>query len=623
MSKADYELIDNSKVEFKLPEQTDFYNITDFNDNTTNTITALTDLKSGIKSHVSSADAHSDIQTSIISRAKSYTDSQAADLENKIAGSLEGAKAYADNVVGTHNTSADAHSDIRDNINPITTIKSVTVSDDSLSITVSVDYFYNTSVNGNGNVTKTFTVSSDASGAQALYFVNGDIVSHTGTYYANGIPLIVFMYNEGITEWSFLNDIAVHNADVQAHNDIQNKITPYYAFELLSITDNIIKGTLRYKNSQDKIISEAFEFSNSDITYSAELNTPCYIYVPKNFYDGDRHIYISKASDVTFSDVIVVAQVVLSTDNKWIKFHIIGDNIAIVNNKIAEHNTSTTAHADIRAEISNEIQNHNNSQMAHDDIRKEISDRHSLMQQELDSKLSEKADLENGKIPASQLPSYVDDVIEGYYHVNGSGQGLFYSSTEYSEETVISAESGKIYVDLNTNKTYRYSGSQYVIISETIALGETSATAYRGDFGKIAYEHSQSAHARTDATKVEKSNTNGNIKIDDVETTVYLHPDTHPASMITGLEEILSDCVTTSQLDDKLKDYAKSSELPEGVQVIDNLESNVGTSALSANQGRILNERINNIGSVIEVITTSDIDEICGAIIQVAEEVKL
>lgn len=622
MSKADYELIDNSKVEFKLPEQTDFYNITDFNDNTTNTITALTDLKSGIKSHVSSADAHSDIQTSIISRAKSYTDSQAADLENKIAGSLEGSKAYADNVVGTHNTSADAHRDIRDNINPIITIKSVTISDDSLSITVSVDYFYNTSANGNGNVTETFTVSSNASGAQALYFVNGDIVSHTGTYHANGIPLIVFMYNEGITEWSFLNDIAVHNADVQAHNDIQNKITPYYAFELLSVTDNIIKGTLRYKNSQDKIISEAFEFSNSDITYSAELNTPCYIYVPKNFYDGDRHIYISKASDVTFSDVIVVAQVVLSTDNKWIKFHIIGDNVAIVNNKIAEHNTSTTAHADIRAEISNEIQNHNNSQMAHDDIRKEISDRHSLMQQELDSKLSEKADLENGKIPASQLPSYVDDVIEGYYHVNG-GQGLFYSSTEYSEGTVISAESGKIYVDLNTNKTYRYSGSQYVIISETIALGETSATAYRGDFGKIAYEHSQSVHARTDATKVEKSNTNGNIKIDDVETTVYSHPATHPASMITGLEDALSDCVTISELNNTLKDYAKSSELPEGVQVIDNLESNVGTSALSANQGRILNERINNIGSVIEVITTSDIDEICGTVIQVAEEVKL
>ena len=133
-----------------------------------------------------------------------------------------------------------------------------------------------------------------------------------------------------------------------------------------------------------------------------------------------------------------------------------------------------------------------------------------------------------GKVPSSQLPSYVDDVIEGYLH-----EGKFY--VEDSHTTEITAESGKIYVDLTGDKnlSYRWSGTTYVEISKSIVLGETSGTAYRGDRGKIAYDHSQEAHARADATLTEKSNTNGNIKINGIETVVYTHPANHPATMIT------------------------------------------------------------------------------------------
>lgn len=113
-----------------------------------------------------------------------------------------------------------------------------------------------------------------------------------------------------------------------------------------------------------------------------------------------------------------------------------------------------------------------------------------------------------GKVPSTQLPSYVDDVLE-------------YSTIS---KFPIAGETGKIYISQDTNKTYRWSGSNYVVISETLALGETSSTAYAGDKGKIAYDHSQASHARTDATKTEVSLTNGNIKINGVETTVYTHP---------------------------------------------------------------------------------------------------
>ena len=113
---------------------------------------------------------------------------------------------------------------------------------------------------------------------------------------------------------------------------------------------------------------------------------------------------------------------------------------------------------------------------------------------------------ENGKVVTSQLPSFVDDVIEGYYY-----NSKFYK--ESSHTTLISGESGKIYVDLSTEKTYRWSGTQYVIISDTIALGETSSTAYRGDRGKIAYDHSQASHAPSNAEK--NQNAFSNIKVGD------------------------------------------------------------------------------------------------------------
>lgn len=83
----------------------------------------------------------------------------------------------------------------------------------------------------------------------------------------------------------------------------------------------------------------------------------------------------------------------------------------------------------------------------------------------------------NGKVPSSQLPGYVDDVVEGYYY-----EGSFY--VESTHETLITPEGGKIYIDLSTEKQYRWSGSVYVQTNPSLALGETSGTAYEGNKGK-------------------------------------------------------------------------------------------------------------------------------------------
>lgn len=84
---------------------------------------------------------------------------------------------------------------------------------------------------------------------------------------------------------------------------------------------------------------------------------------------------------------------------------------------------------------------------------------------------------ENTKIASQYLPSYVDDVIEGYLSVNGN----FYKDA--AQTIIITPESDKIYTDLTSNKIYRYSGTKYVEISASLALGITSGTAFPGDRG--------------------------------------------------------------------------------------------------------------------------------------------
>lgn len=125
-----------------------------------------------------------------------------------------------------------------------------------------------------------------------------------------------------------------------------------------------------------------------------------------------------------------------------------------------------------------------------------------------------------GKVPSSQLPSYVDDVLE-------------YSAKSSFPTT---GETGKIYVDTTTNLTYRWSGSAYVEISPSLALGETSSTAYRGDRGKIAYDHSQTAHAPSNAEK--NQNAFSNVVVG--STTIAADSATDTLTLVAGTNVTLT-----------------------------------------------------------------------------------
>ena len=106
-----------------------------------------------------------------------------------------------------------------------------------------------------------------------------------------------------------------------------------------------------------------------------------------------------------------------------------------------------------------------------------------------------------GKVPSTQLPSYVDDVIDlinfvssnptsgmtiGNKYYNTTSKKIF-TATSTSAGVKSTPEAGKIYINIATNKTYRWSGSTMAEISASLALGTTSTTAFRGDYGNTLY----------------------------------------------------------------------------------------------------------------------------------------
>lgn len=156
----------------------------------------------------------------------------------------------------------------------------------------------------------------------------------------------------------------------------------------------------------------------------------------------------------------------------------------------------------------------------------------------------------NGKVPSTQLPSYVDDVIEGYLN-----NGAFYKTktpgaeegdpATYSDE--VTAEGGKIYVDIDSKKTYRYAGAGagYVEISESIVIGTTQGTAYDGAAGAALATKLDTV--TEGANKVEASTTTGNILIDSVETVVVPEATDSVDGYITAAEhQKLGYCMETA-----------------------------------------------------------------------------
>lgn len=201
----------------------------------------------------------------------------------------------------------------------------------------------------------------------------------------------------------------------------------------------------------------------------------------------------------------------------------------------------------------------------------------------------------NGKVPTSQLPSYVDDVLE-------------YSAKASFPAT---GEAGKIYIDLATNLTYRWSGSAYTEISPSLALGETSSTAYRGDRGKTAYDHSQvkdgsNPHGTTFANIASRPTTisgygitdakiaSGTITLGSNSITPLTSSSSLDATKLTGTASInTTGKATTAGTADALKGVtATATELNYVDGVTSNIQTQLNAKAVNKT---LTNENLNDV----------------------------
>ena len=182
----------------------------------------------------------------------------------------------------------------------------------------------------------------------------------------------------------------------------------------------------------------------------------------------------------------------------------------------------------------------------------------------------------DGKVPTSQLPSYVDDVVEA------ASKSAFPST----------GEAGKIYVAKDTNKTYRWSGTDYIAISSDLALGETSSTAFAGDKGKVAYTHSQSAHAPAGA----QANVIENISVNGTNATITNK--TAVISVPTKMSQLTNDMgysvdgsipTKLSQLEND-KGFITSSNLPTKTSQLTNDSGFITSSSLPTKTSQLSND---------------------------------
>lgn len=202
---------------------------------------------------------------------------------------------------------------------------------------------------------------------------------------------------------------------------------------------------------------------------------------------------------------------------------------------------------------------------------------------------------DSGKVPSTQLPSYVDDVLE----------------FDQLDQLPKPGESGKIYVVTSTNLQYRWSGTDYVEISKSLALGETSSTAYPGDKGKTTTDivNSLSDNLVNDVLVSQSDKNSVSLTIKSItknpvkKNKELLLADGEPILLTDNTPILLADNVDAGlydQADDKLITINQASSFTAGVMSasdktkLDGLKAQAEIDTSISNVQNNLNAHINN-----------------------------
>ena len=202
---------------------------------------------------------------------------------------------------------------------------------------------------------------------------------------------------------------------------------------------------------------------------------------------------------------------------------------------------------------------------------------------------------DSGKVPSTQLPSYVDVILE----------------FDQLDQLPKPGESGKIYVVTSTNLQYRWSGTDYVEISKSLALGETSSTAYPGDKGKTTTDivNSLSDNLVNDVLVSQSDKNSVSLTIKSItknpvkKNKELLLADGEPILLTDNTPILLADNVDDGlydQADDKLITINQASSFTAGVMSasdktkLDGLKAQAEIDTSISNVQNNLNAHINN-----------------------------
>ena len=206
---------------------------------------------------------------------------------------------------------------------------------------------------------------------------------------------------------------------------------------------------------------------------------------------------------------------------------------------------------------------------------------------DIEDELALKADLVNGRVPASQLPTFADTLE------------VFPVLADFPA----AGESNVLYVAEDTNYAYRWNGSGYTRVGETLVLGETLDTAYRGDRGKVAYDHTlltDNPH-QVNKTQVGLSNVDNTSDLSKPVSTATQTAlngkanttHTHAPADITGLQGLLDAKANSSSLATVATtgDYGDLLNIPAPLDISGKLDKSGGTmsGALSLGSNKITN----------------------------------
>lgn len=145
---------------------------------------------------------------------------------------------------------------------------------------------------------------------------------------------------------------------------------------------------------------------------------------------------------------------------------------------------------------------------------------------------------EQGVVPSAQLPSYVDDVIDVYATYDKSAEGVLSNIQLFSNQektTPITPESGKIYIDVEGNYQFRWTGTIYTTVGAPTVLGEVTGTAYDGGKGKAL---SDKINKMSDKVVV------GPTTVEAASDTIILYYETHKTS--TNADEVDSHTINAA-----------------------------------------------------------------------------